>query len=168
MPGERVKIVDVAGVGINATDTIIRLPHFPAPDTKVELRDARVLPGGQVASAMVACQAWGLRTRYVGKIGEDAAGELQRREFAQAGVEAQLITAPGGLSQSAYILVDGTTGERTILWHRDASIAPGAIGPPPRVGGECKGVAGGWARHRGGINRGALGARIGNPGGSGS
>ena len=42
--------VDVVGVGINATDTIIRLPHFPAPDSKVELLSAEVKLGGQVAS----------------------------------------------------------------------------------------------------------------------
>lgn len=51
----------VAGVGINALDTIIRLPQFPAPDSKIELLAAEAMPGGQVASAMVACRRWGLR-----------------------------------------------------------------------------------------------------------
>ena len=44
--------VDVVGVGINATDTIIRLPHFPALDSKVELLSADIRLGGQVASAI--------------------------------------------------------------------------------------------------------------------
>jgi len=74
-------LVDVVGVGLNATDTIIRIPHFPAFNSKVEFRSAEVLPGGQVASAMVACKNWGLVTRYVGKIGDDDAGQLQRREM---------------------------------------------------------------------------------------
>lgn len=112
-------IVDVAGVGLNATDTLIRLPHFPPFDSKVEFLSSQVLPGGQVASAMVACQSWGLKTRYVGKVGDDAAAHLQRRELERAGVEAHLIAVPGCSSQVAFILVDQNTGERTILWNRD-------------------------------------------------
>jgi sulfofructose kinase len=59
--------VDVVGVGLNATDTLIPVHHYSAAGSKVEFRSANVLPGGLVATAMVACQSWGLRTRYVGK-----------------------------------------------------------------------------------------------------
>jgi sulfofructose kinase len=115
--------VDVVGVGVNATDTILRLPCFPARDSKVEIASAEVKPGGQVASAMVACRRWGLRARYVGKIGDDAAGNFQRAELAREGVDAHWIVAPGVSSQSAYILVDDRTGERTVLWKRNPKIA---------------------------------------------
>jgi sulfofructose kinase len=114
---------DVVGVGINATDTIIRLPHFPALDSKVELLSADVRPGGQVASAIVACHRWGLSARYVGKIGDDTAGRLQMDEMAREGVEAHWIVAPGCMSQSSFILVDEPSGERTVLWKRDFKIA---------------------------------------------
>jgi sulfofructose kinase len=114
---------DVVGVGINATDTIIRLPHFPALDSKVELLSADVRPGGQVASAIVACHRWGLSARYVGKIGDDAAGKLHTEEMAREGVEAHWIVAPGCMSQSSFILVDEPSGERTVLWKRDPKIA---------------------------------------------
>jgi sulfofructose kinase len=114
---------DVVGVGINATDTIIRLPHFPAPDSKVELLSAEVKPGGQVASAIVACRRWGLSARYVGKIGDDEAGKLQVEEMQREGVDSCWITAPGCMSQSSYILVDEASGDRTVLWKRDPQIA---------------------------------------------
>lgn len=114
--------VDVAGVGLNATDTIIRLPRFPAPDDKVELLSSEVLPGGQVASALVACQRWGLETRYIGKVGDDGAGRLQCDTFAREGVEAHVLEVAGKPSQIAYILVDQTSGERSILWKRDAAL----------------------------------------------
>jgi sulfofructose kinase len=110
--------VDVVGVGLNATDTLIPLARYPSCGSKVEFRSANVLPGGQVASAMVACQHWGLRTRYVGKVGEDGAADLHRTEFARCGVEAHLLAAAGCASQQAFILVDDT-GERTVLWKRD-------------------------------------------------
>jgi sulfofructose kinase len=110
--------VDVVGVGLNATDTLISLPHHPALGSKVAFHSANVLPGGQVATAMVACQQWGLRTRYVGKLGDDDAARIHRAEFARLGVETHLLTAPGCASQQAFILVDDT-GERTVLWKRD-------------------------------------------------
>jgi len=108
-------------VGLNATDTLIPLPHYPALGSKVEFRSANILPGGQVASAVMACQRWGLRTRYVGKIGDDQAAEIHRREFAVAGVETHLFTAAGCASQQAFILVDDA-GERTVLWKRDGRL----------------------------------------------
>jgi sulfofructose kinase len=76
------------------------------------------LPGGQVASAVVACQQWGLRTRYVGKVGDDEAAAIHRAEFARLGVDAHLLTTAGCASQQAIILVDDA-GERTVLWRRD-------------------------------------------------
>jgi len=44
--------VDVVGVGLNATDTLIPVRHYPPASSKVEFRFANVLPGGQVATAM--------------------------------------------------------------------------------------------------------------------
>ncbi len=123
MASENISIVDVVGVGLNATDTLIQLPHFPAQESKVKITSSKVLPGGQIASAMVACQTWGLRTRYVGKVGDDAAAELQREELARAGVEQHLISVPNCESQKSFILVDKATGERTVLWGRDDRVA---------------------------------------------
>ncbi|MGH9748073.1 MAG: carbohydrate kinase family protein [Candidatus Acidiferrales bacterium] len=123
MHENRASSADVVGVGINATDTIIRLPHFPALDSKIELISAERKAGGQTASAIVACQRWGLRTRYVGKIGDDDAGKFQVDEMVHEGVEAHWLTAPGCMSQSAFILVDEKSGERTVLWKRDLLIA---------------------------------------------
>src|SRR5579864_4026607 len=110
---------DILAIGLNATDTLIRVPRFPAFDSKTKILSSCVLPGGQAATAAVACRRWGLRSRYVGKIGDDSAGRLQREEFAREGVEAHLIEVPNCASQLAFIIVDQSTGERTILWQRD-------------------------------------------------
>ena len=113
--------VDVVGVGLNATDTLISLPHFPVSGSKVAFQSASVLPGGQTATAMIACQNWGLRTRYVGKLGDDAAADVHRQAFARQGVEAKLLSATGCDSQQAFILV-AEDGERTVLWKRDSRV----------------------------------------------
>ena len=65
---------DVVGVGLNATDTMILIPHFPSYGGKVPFTAEIMSPGGQVASAMVCCAKLGLRTRYIGAIGGRRAG----------------------------------------------------------------------------------------------
>ncbi len=114
--------VDLVGVGLNATDTVVALADFPVAGSKVEFQKSYVLPGGMVATTVMACQSWGLKTRYVGKLGQDHAADLHRAEFARAGVEAQALTVPGCDSQQSVILVDGTTGDRTVLWKRDGRL----------------------------------------------
>jgi len=114
----RLAKVDVVGVGLNATDTTIQIAEFPECGSKVEYDSERVTPGGQVASTVVACQTWGLSTRYVGKLGDDDAARLHAREFERTGVEAQLIHVDGAASARSLILVD-RRGERTVMCRRD-------------------------------------------------
>jgi sulfofructose kinase len=114
----KVSKVDLVGVGLNATDTVIPLSIYPARGSKVEYPTSTVLPGGQVATTVVACQHWGLRTRYVGKLGDDLAATLHREAFSHAGVETRIVTVPGGASAQSLILVDAQ-GERTVLIRRD-------------------------------------------------
>ena len=152
--------VDLVGVGLNATDTLIGLATFPVRGSKTEYRSANVLPGGQVATAVVACQYWGMTTRYVGILGDDAAGALHREAFREAGVEAQVVTVAGGASPQSLILVDGG-GERTVLCRRDDRVAlkPGHLDPAWIVNAralhvdgfdtEAATVAAGWARDAG-------------------
>ena len=111
-------LVDLVAVGLNATDTLIPLAEFPVRGSKVEYAHASVLPGGQAATTGFACQAWGLATRYVGKLGDDDAARLHRSEFARAGVDARLIEVAGAASPQSLILVDAG-GERTVLCRRD-------------------------------------------------
>jgi sulfofructose kinase len=111
-------LVDLVGVGLNATDTLIPLSTYPERGSKVEYTQASILPGGQCATTVIACQTWGLTTRYVGKLGDDEAAALHRREFARAGVDARLTTVANAASPQSLILVDGG-GERTVLCRRD-------------------------------------------------
>jgi sulfofructose kinase len=111
-------MVDLVGVGLNATDTVIPVAEFPLRGSKTEYYGGSVLPGGQVATTVIACQRWGLKTRYVGRLGEDDAARLHHQAFAEAGVETRIVTVPGGSSAQSTILVDAG-GERTVLCRRD-------------------------------------------------
>ncbi|MEO8595184.1 MAG: PfkB family carbohydrate kinase [Candidatus Solibacter sp.] len=115
---------DVVGVGLNATDTLLVVPHFPAYSGKVPFETEFMSPGGQVASAMVACARLGLRTKYVGAVGDDLRGRIQLESLQGTGIDLEhLFVRHGCPNQSAYIIVDRSTGERTVLWRRDDSLA---------------------------------------------
>jgi sugar/nucleoside kinase (ribokinase family) len=115
-------LVDLVGVGLNATDTLISLDRFPARGSKVEFDSATIMPGGQTASAVIACRHWGMSTRYVGKLGDDHAARLHREAFDTAGVEAHLIFVAEAASPQSVILID-SLGERTVLCRRDSRLA---------------------------------------------
>ena len=109
----------MVGVGLNATDTLILLPHFPAYAGKVRFEDDVLSPGGQVASAMVACARLGLRVKYVGTVGDDERARVQMESLRRENINLDDVEVRRNCpNQSAYILVDGSTGERTVLWRR--------------------------------------------------
>ncbi len=110
---------DVLGIGLNATDTLLLVKEFPAYAGKVKFERELLSPGGQVATAVVSCAQLGLRTRYIGTIGDDVRGDIQRESLAATGVDVSgLIVREGCPNQTAYILIDERTGERTVLWQR--------------------------------------------------
>jgi sulfofructose kinase len=115
-----VSLFDVVGVGLNATDTLILLPSFPSYGGKVPFEREVLSPGGQVASAMVTCAKLGLRAKYIGTLGDDDRGAVQLESLRASGVNLDDIEIRTNCpNQTAYILVDQATGERTVLWHRD-------------------------------------------------
>lgn len=110
---------DVAGIGLNATDTLILVPHFPAYAGKVAFDEEMLSPGGQVASAMVTCARLGLRVKYIGSIGDDERGRIQDASLRGLGINLDDVKVRKGFpNQTAYIIIDRTTGERTVFWSR--------------------------------------------------
>ena len=110
---------DVVGIGLNATDTLIIVPHFPSYAGKGPFSQEILSPGGQVASAMVTCAKLGLRTKYIGTVGDDERGRVQMDSLRGSGINLDHIQQRTGCpNQSAYIIIDQSTGERTVFWQR--------------------------------------------------
>jgi len=111
---------DVVGVGLNATDTLIVLPHFPAYGGKVPFEEELLSPGGQVASALVTCTRLGLSAKYIGTVGDDQRGRIQMDSLLASAIDLGDVELRRNCpNQSAYILIDRSTGERTVLWRRE-------------------------------------------------
>ena len=114
------KTFDVVGIGLNATDIAIEVPEFPGFNSKTEFQSAEWQAGGQVATAMVACRRLGLTVSYIGRFGSDAMGVFQRESLEAEQIDlAHAKNVEDCPNQTAFIIIDQKTGERTILWRRD-------------------------------------------------
>lgn len=111
---------DVIGFGLNAVDHLVTVPRFPAFNTKTRLSGHLQMTGGQVSSAMVGVRRLGLSACYIGKVGGDHEGKLLIESLREEGVDCSgVLVAPGARTQSAVIIIEQFSGERTILWHHD-------------------------------------------------
>lgn len=110
---------DVVGIGLNATDTVLTVPHFPAYGGKVPFHREFYSVGGQVASAVVTCARLGLKSKYIGSVGDDERGRIQLESLQTSGVNIDHVHQRRNCAnQSAYIIIDESTGERTVFWSR--------------------------------------------------
>lgn len=117
------KPFDVVGFGFNTFDHVCVAARPLGFDRKERLERYFTQPGGQIPTALVALQRWGMRTAYVGPLAADEGGRLQRESLAAEGVDLRGVVArPGLTSHTSFVFVDGLTGERTIAWHRPAGL----------------------------------------------
>src|SRR5574341_2161273 len=65
---------DVIGLGESSWDEVWRLAEVPPWGGKARAVGRISLGGGQVATAMVACRRLGLKSAYLGWVGDDEVG----------------------------------------------------------------------------------------------
>jgi len=115
----------VAGFGENSVDEIFRLPSWPEPGTahsKLPIVERRIAPGGQVATTLATCAAFGRETRYLGSFGDDEHGRRIRTALTGRGVDISRALTRNAPNRYAAILIDATRGERVVLWQRHAAL----------------------------------------------
>jgi sulfofructose kinase len=78
--------------------------------------------GGQMTTAMVACAKLGLRAKYVGVTGTDENGRRLRAAMSGYDVDMTDAVIRDAPNRFAIIIVDESTGERIVLWDRDARL----------------------------------------------
>lgn len=120
---------DVVGLGENSVDHVYVLPGAPATRTKAQAISHRVRFGGQVATTLCACAAFGLRASYIGAFGDDADGVHLRAALGSRGLDLRQARTRPVANRSALVLVDGSTGDRSVYWMRDAALTmrPGEL-----------------------------------------
>jgi sugar/nucleoside kinase (ribokinase family) len=106
---------DVVAVGSATIDLVIKVERLPGRDEKVIGRHVGWLPGGTVPNFACAASRLGLRTCFLGTVGDDAPGRLVVEDFHRFGVNTDhLTTLPGTPTYYTVILLP-PGGERAIV-----------------------------------------------------
>ena len=111
----------VGGLGASAVDLTYVLPAYPRPEgalSKLRIQSHTISPGGQMATAMAACAALGLRASFLGPTGNDAHGAFVRDELTRRGVDISHSPIADGPQAYSLILLPEGGGERIVLWSR--------------------------------------------------
>ena len=125
------KTFDVVGFGTNAVDFLIQVPAYPEFNSKVKLDSYTQAAGGEVATTMAGLQRLGLITSYIGRFGDDSAGDIGFDSLKSEGVDLRFAErVPDCRTQIAFIVIDVRNGERTVIWDRDAKLAYAAEDAP--------------------------------------
>lgn len=115
--------VDVVGLGENSLDRVCTVTGALHEGAKLPMDDLVKQPGGQVATALLGVARLGLRCAFVSSVGDDGDAEIALSPLREAGVELDGVrVVEGAATRSAVVIVRAETGERTILWRRDARL----------------------------------------------
>jgi len=125
------RTLDVLGIGQSSLDSVVFVDAPPGGEG-VDPSGALERPGGQVATAVLACARLGLRAAYAGAVGDDAAAEAVLAPLKRAGVGLSGVRViPGARTRRALIAVERRSGERHVHPRRDPRLVlpPEAIEP---------------------------------------
>ena len=108
----------LGAIGDLVEDVVVRLHEtvHHASDTRATVLHRR---GGSAANVVAAARAAGGRARFIGQVGDDAAGRWLTDELLDAGAEVAVRRA--GRTGTIVVMLD-VNGERTMLSDRGASI----------------------------------------------
>lgn len=108
---------DLVGFGIAAVDDVVQLEKFPEPDTKVPITLIERHGGGLCATALVAAARQGLKCAYAGLLGRNDLSDFTVTTLQRERIEVvSPIRYPDAKPYYSLILLDRSTGERTILY----------------------------------------------------
>jgi len=128
------KDFDAVGFGLNAVDHLIVVPAYPAFDSKVRLVEHEQGAGGQTASTMAGLQRLGMKAAYAGRFGSDDEGRFGLEALQREGVNTDYVqVVEGARNQLAFIIIDKSSGERTVIWDRDDRLAYSPVDAPVEI-----------------------------------
>ncbi|MGH9946734.1 MAG: carbohydrate kinase family protein, partial [Pyrinomonadaceae bacterium] len=115
------------------------VPEYPAFGSKIEFGNYARFAGGEVATTVAGLQRLGLKTYYAGKFGRDDAGKFGIDTLSEEGIDLQYCaTVEDAETQIAFIIIDESSGERTVTWKRDKRLSFAADEAPIEAVNSCR------------------------------
>ncbi|MEA1894637.1 MAG: carbohydrate kinase family protein [Euryarchaeota archaeon] len=112
----RRRVVEVVGIGALNIDKLYLVERIGAAGEEIGVYSVSEQPGGSAANTIAALARLGIKTGFIGRIGDDADGAYLRSEVVKEGVDTQGIEVARGRTGSAIVLVD-PGGERSMYVH---------------------------------------------------
>ncbi|MCX7669096.1 MAG: PfkB family carbohydrate kinase, partial [Anaerolineae bacterium] len=155
---------DVLGLGIVAVDDLYYVARFPEPDTKRPMLAEQRQGGGLTGTALVAAARLGARAAYCGVMGFDDLAVYTLRELEREGVDCSpVLRQPGARPIHAVVIVEQTTGRRTILYTHEGFVTPPADAIGEELIGNCRVLLMDGYAGEGGVAAAQIARRLGIP-----
>ncbi|HET7800081.1 MAG TPA: PfkB family carbohydrate kinase [Humibacillus xanthopallidus] len=159
--------IEAVFVGVATLDAIALVPGFPGADERIVADEIAYAGGGPAATSAVAASRLGVRSAFVGTVGDDANGRAVLAGLEAEGVDVSGVSVSAGESTAAsVVIVDRSRGTRAICNRPapriDVSAGAALIAAAPLVHVDHAG----WEPvHRAGLvtDRGRLSVDAGNP-----
>jgi sugar/nucleoside kinase (ribokinase family) len=124
----------LAGLGLATVDLIGEVDVIPREDEMVYMLSHEKQAGGVVSNALAAAARLGLRSAWIGKVGDDDYGAFIINEMKKDGVDVSLASVEkGAVTPFSFILVDRKTRGRSIIFNPGCSGAFGAEIPAETI-----------------------------------
>ncbi len=115
------KNIDVLVIGRSCLDYIAVINQFPEENRKVPLEFRLTEGGGQGGTASCCISRLGGKVAYTGKLGDDDEGRFCLKRLKDFGVGTDDIEiVRDGKTPVAYVFVTAASGQRTIIYERNA------------------------------------------------
>lgn len=116
----------IIAIGYCGLDRLCLLPHIPIDD-KVKITEYLEQGGGPAATAAYTAARLGIKTAFVGVVGDDLAGGIIREGLQEVGIDtSHLVQRPNSSSPMGFCWVDQQTGKRSIAWTHGNAMPLGA------------------------------------------
>ncbi len=110
-------VYDVLGIGISAVDDTLTVERYPLSGAKVPVHSSARHGGGLACTAVAAVAALGGKTAFMARFGDDELSEYIRSSLSKRGADvSHIISDALGQPYHSRIIIDRTTGERTIFY----------------------------------------------------
>ncbi len=106
--------MDAIGFGALNVDKIYLVNKIPNAEEEAYVKDIQIFAGGSASNTIVGLSRLGMKTGYIGKVGNDADGDFLLNDLRSEGVDTYQVIKADGRSGNALIFVD-EYGNRAIL-----------------------------------------------------
>jgi ribokinase len=113
---------DILGLGCTAVDDLLYVEHYPAADSKVQIRRQERHGGGLTGTALVAAARMGARCQYAGGLGGDELSCFTERRLREEGIGLEYLDRRDDARPvQSVIIVEESRQTRTIFFNTEGA-----------------------------------------------